>query len=71
MVGICEEPQGGSWLMALVVVVCRGQILPAEAKVLAVFEDWNGDGAGNGEARICGSTVYAWVMRGRTLCYMI
>jgi hypothetical protein len=27
----------------------RGQVLPADAKVLAVFEDWKGDGAGNGE----------------------
>lgn len=29
-------------------VTHRGQMLPAECKVLAVFEDWAGDGAGNG-----------------------
>lgn len=27
----------------------RGQVLPKSAVVLAVHEDWGGDGAGNGE----------------------
>jgi hypothetical protein len=29
-------------------ILFRGQVLPADCKVLAVFEDWAGDGAGNG-----------------------
>lgn len=34
---------------ACYVMSCRGQVLPRDAIVLAVFEDWKGDGAGNGK----------------------
>lgn len=39
------EKQADYWQTRLSAV--RGQVLPADAKVLAVFEDWKGDGAGN------------------------
>jgi hypothetical protein len=36
-------------MMMMLMMIRRGQILPSECKVLAVFEDWKGDGAGNGQ----------------------
>lgn len=47
------EKQADYWQSRLMTV--RGQVLPATCKVLAVFEDWAGDGAGNGFG-----TLYAY-----------
>jgi len=47
------EKQADYWQARLTAV--RGQVLPASCKVLAVFEDWGGDGAGNGLG-----TLYAY-----------
>ncbi len=47
------EKQADYWQARLSAV--RGQVLPASCKVLAVFEDWGGDGAGNGLG-----TLYAY-----------
>ncbi len=47
------EKQADYWQARLTAV--RGQVLPTDCKVLAVFEDWAGDGAGNGLG-----TLYAY-----------